>query len=50
MWNLEKQYEWSYLQNRNRDKNVKKKCRDTKGGVGVGWIGRLGLTYIHYHV
>ena len=26
--------------------DTKDKCMDTIGGKGVGWIGRLGLTYI----
>ena len=48
MWNLEKWYRWSYLQSRNRDINVENKCMDTEGERGsVGWIGSLGLTYIH---
>ena len=47
MWNLEKWYRWSYLQSRNRDTDVENKCMDTKGGRGVGWTGRLGLTCIH---
>ena len=49
MWNLEKWYRWSYLQSRNRDTDVENKRMGTKGrSGGVGWIGRLGLTYIHY--
>ena len=37
--------------NRNRDTDVENKLMDTKGRKGkVGWIGRLGLTYIHYYV
>ena len=49
MWNLEKCYRWSYLHNRNRDTDVEKKCKDTKEERGgVGWIGKLGLTYIRY--
>ena len=40
---------WSYLQSRNRDTDVENRCMDTKGERGrVGWIGRLGLTHIHY--
>ena len=41
-------YRQSYLQSRNRDTDVENKRMDTKGEGGVGWIGRLGLTYIHY--
>ena len=50
MWNLEKWYRWTSLQGRNRDTDVESKRMDTKGGnrgQGVGWIGRLALTYIH---
>ena len=32
---------------RNRDTDVENKHTDTKRGEVVGWIGRLGLTYIH---
>ena len=51
MWNLEKWYRWTSLQDRNRDTDVEKHM-DTKGenggGSGVmGWIQRLGLTYMH---
>ena len=51
MWNLEKWYRRSYLQNRNRDTDIDNKCTGTKGERGkggVGVIGRLELTYIHY--
>ena len=48
VWNLEKWCRWSYLQSRNRDKDVEKKYMDTKGDKEVGGIGRLELTYIHY--
>ena len=34
MWNLEKWYRWTYLQNRNRDLDVENKCMDTKLGGG----------------
>ena len=48
MWNLEK-YRWSYLQRRNRDRDVENKCMDTKGERGgVGGTRRLGLTHIYY--
>ena len=50
MWNLEKCYRWSYLQRRNRDTDVENKHMDSKREAGVGWIGRLGLTYIQYYV
>ena len=56
LWNLEKWYRWTGLQGRNRDTDVENKRMDTKGGkqqgveVVVGWIGRLGLTCIHWCV
>ena len=48
MWNM-KIKNWcrqSYLQS--RDTDVENKSMDTKGKREVGWIGRLGLTCIHY--
>ena len=39
MWNLEKWYRWSCLQNRNRDTDVENKCMDTKGGRGRDELG-----------
>ena len=57
MWNLEKWYRWTGLQGRNWDTDVENKHMDTKGGkrwrvvvVVVWWIGRLGLTCIHWCV
>ena len=50
VWNLEKLYRWTYLQSRNRDTDLEYKCMDTKGEGGMGWIARLGLTYIHYSI
>ena len=52
IWNLEKWYRWTSLQDRNRDTDVESKRMDPEEGkqggrVVVGWIGRLGLTYIH---
>ena len=35
-WNLETWYRSSYLQNRNRDKDIENKCMDPKGGKGGG--------------
>ena len=32
MWNLEKWYRWSVLQNRNTDRDTENKCMDTKRG------------------
>ena len=40
MWNLEKWYQWSYLQRRNRDTEVQIKHMDTprgKEGGGMNW-------------
>ena len=45
IWNLEKWYRWPYLRSRNRDTSIESKCISTKGEGGVGWVGRLGLTY-----
>ena len=41
LWNLEKQYRWTYLQGRNRD--TENKHMDTKGGRGgrMNWDGHL---------
>ena len=36
MWNLEKWYRWTGLQDRNRDTDVENKCMDTKGESGRG--------------
>ena len=33
-WNLEKWYRWTYLQSRNRDRDVENKCMGTEGGKG----------------
>ena len=48
MWNLEKWYKWSYWQSRNRDTDRKQMYGHHGAKEGVGWIGRWGLTYIHY--
>ena len=50
MWDLEKCYRWTYLQNRNRETDVENKLTDTKGEGRVGWIGRWGLTHIHCYI
>ena len=50
MWNLEKWYRWTYVQSGNRDTDTENKLMDTKGEGELGWIGRLGLTYIYYNV
>ena len=47
VWNLEKQYRWTYLQSRNRDIDIENKHMDTKGEGWEGWIGRWGLSYIY---
>ena len=41
IWNLVKGYRWTYLQGRNTDMWTQGEKR------GMGWIGRLELTYIH---
>ena len=43
MWNLEKWYIWSYLQNRNRDTDIVNKRMDTKGGSGGGMNWEIGI-------
>ena len=48
MWNLEKWYKWTYSQVRNRVTDIGKRHVDK--GWGAGWLGRLGLTYVPYHV
>ena len=48
IWNLEKWYLWTYLQGRNRDKDVENGLKDT---VVEGEDGKvIALTYIHYCV
>ena len=47
MWNLEKWYRLTYLQSRNRDKDVENKHMDTKVGKRRGgwwwwWCDELG--------
>ena len=50
--------QWTYLESRNRDTDRENGPMDSgrEGGGGgarreeVGWIERLGLTYIHYYV
>ena len=37
MWNLEIWYRLTYLQSRNRDTDVEKKCMNTKEGSGERW-------------
>ena len=41
-------YSRSYLQSRNRDIDVKNQSMDNQRERGIGWIARLGLTYVHY--
>ena len=38
MWNLEKWYQWTYLQGRNRDADMEKKLVDR---VGEGEVGQM---------
>ena len=40
VWSPGKRYRWTCLQSRNRDTDTEDKCMDTKGGSGVGWLGR----------
>ena len=47
MWNLEKWYRWTYLQGRNRDADREQICGHSGEKKGMGWVGRLGLTYIY---
>ena len=49
MWNLEKWHRWTYLQSRSRDRDIENKHMNMKDGRGVGWTGRLGLTYTNYY-
>ena len=44
-----KGYKWTYLQKRNRITDVENK-RGYQGMEGVGYIGRLGLTYTYYFI
>ena len=39
MWNLEKWYQWCYLQSRNRDTDVESKHIDTMVGGAGGELG-----------
>ena len=48
-WNLEKWYRWTSLQGKNRDTDVENRFVGMMGVV-VGWIGKLELTYTHYHM
>ena len=46
----EKWYRWTYLQDGNRDPDIKRDMW-TQGRKGVGWVGQTGrvaLTYVHY--
>ena len=46
---LEKWCSCSYMQSRNWDTDVEIKIYGYQGAVeGLGWIGKSGLTYIHY--
>ena len=48
MQDLEKWYRWTYLQSWNRDRHREQTCGYQREKGTVGWIERLGLTYIHY--
>ena len=49
MWNPEKWYRWTYLQNRNRDRH-REQTQGHRGGSKGGMDGKPGRTYIHYCV
>ena len=49
-WNLEKWYWRAYLQGRNREADMENRLEDTAGKERVGWISRVALRYVHYHV
>ena len=48
MWNLKKQYKWTYLQNRNRLADLEKKLVVDLGGQEDG-EGQLGVWDGHVH-
>ena len=50
IWNLEKQYWWTYLQGRNGDTDTKSGLGTQQGKERLGRIEKVALTYIHYHV
>jgi len=50
IYNLEKWYWWTYLQGRNTDADVENGLIDAVGKGRRGWIERVALTYMHYHV
>ena len=50
IYNLEKWYWWTYLQGRNTDADVENGLVDAVGEGRKGWIERVALTYMHYHV
>ena len=43
MWNVEKWYRWTSLQDRNRDTDVENKRMDTKGGKWGWWWWEIGI-------
>ena len=45
-WSPGKRYRWTYLQTE-MVTDVENKLTDTRGEVGVGWTGRLGLAHTH---
>ena len=50
MWNLEKQYWWTYLQGKIRVSDMDKRIMDTAGKERTDWIERVALKYTDYHV
>ena len=49
LWNLEKGYKWTYLQNRNRVTDVESKLMVTRGKVGRDKLGDWDW-HIHYYI
>ena len=50
MWNLEKQYWWTYLQGKIRVSDMDKRIMDTAGKERTDWIERVALKYTDYLV
>ena len=50
MWNLEKQYRWTYVQGRDRVTGVDNRRVYTVWGGKGGMNGETGITYIHHPV
>ena len=50
VWNLNKWYKWTYLQNRNILPDTENKFMIIKGDVREREIRSLKLTYTHYYI